>query len=283
MDGYHVLFLSIFALALGPVAHQAARWASSTVAVLDGFVLIAIAGLILLHVLPESILHGGWVVILSAAAGFLAPTVIERRLHRYAAQAHTAALLLASVGLVVHAFADGLALAETVGSAASREDSMLPAAVVLHRLPVGATLWVLLRPPYGQRLAMAALAILAVATVVGYELGEAAVADVRDSTWALFQALVAGSLMHVLVHRTPVSGPESRRVPTTVGGVGGLLLVLFITWNEGVPETTGWVAYPLPTVIFLFYVFCRLSRRFRSLFGHDHTHSTRHREGGDSH
>lgn len=280
MDGYNVLLLSILALALGPIAHHVARWANSLVAGLDGFVLVAIGGLILLHVIPQSVKLGGWIVVVGAVIGFLAPSVIERRLHIYAAQAHTAALLLASAGLVIHAFADGLALAETVGAASVREHSMLPAAVVLHRLPVGATLWLLLRPQYGQSLALTALASLAAATVVGYELGEAAVADVGDRNWGIFQALVAGSLMHVLVHRSPVSSPAARRLPTICGGVMGLLLVGLTTWHEGEAlESFGWGAYLLLIGVFLFR---RTSRCFRRLLVHDHTHSEDHGDDGAS-
>ena len=274
MDGYVVLIFSIVALALGPIAHHLARSAGSMLSLLDGFVLAAIGGLVLLDVVPHSLDLVGWLAIAGALLGFLAPSLVEQRLHHYAAKAHTAALLFAIAGIAVHAFADGLALAETVGSGGERDYSMLPAAVVLHRLPVGATIWLLLRPQYGQRLALTTLAILAAATVVGYELGEAAIAEVSDRTWGLFQALVAGSLMHVLVHRTP-SSSAGRRLPTLVGVGIGMLLVGLITWREGDADgPLGLVAYALCAGLFLLYGVVRGSDRLCRLFDHYHSDSS---------
>lgn len=279
MDGYRLLILSILVLALGPVAHHLARSAGWMLALLEGFVLAAIGGLVLIHVLPHSLHEAGWLAVVAAFVGFLAPSVVEQRLHRYAAQAHSVALLVATAGIAIHAFADGLALAQGVGTGPGREHSMLPAAVVLHRLPVGATIWVLLRPQYGQRLALSTLAILAGSTVLGYELGEAAIAGSSDRTWGLFQALVAGSLIHVLIHRSPVAVPGMWAGPILAGGGGGILLVGLISWHE--KEALGsleLVGYPICAVLFVLYALGRASPRFRRLFGHQHAH-----DGDDDH
>jgi hypothetical protein len=72
-------------------------------------------------------------------------------------------------------------------------------AVVLHRLPEGAALWWLMRP-LGERGARVALALVAAATTLGFLLGGAAAPDLGTAGAALFQAFVAGVMLHVLGH-----------------------------------------------------------------------------------
>ena len=77
----------------------------------------------------------------------------------------------------------------------------LALAVIAHRLPAGLGVWWLVRNEFGPRIATLVLGLMVLATVVGYE-AAAQVADlVSNRTFALFQAFVAGSLLHLAFHR----------------------------------------------------------------------------------
>jgi len=163
---------------------------------LDGFILVTIAGLVLFYILPESILYGGLWSILFALIGIFGPTMMERVYHRAAHQTHTAALFLGLAGICLHALVDGTALV----SARQGED-LLPLAVVLHRLPVGLTIWWLLRPSFGFRTAAGVLILVSLMTLVGFFFGPLLTAGLSSRGIAWFQALVAGSLFHVVLHQ----------------------------------------------------------------------------------
>ena len=230
----YLLLLSLVALAVGPVLHQLVRRsASSALAALDGFIFVSIGGLVLFDIIPESIALGGWLALVGALVGWLAPSMVERRLHRLARQAHLVALLLALVGLGLHAVVDGLALVAGGGHG----HHMLPMAVVLHRLPVGLTIWFLLRPVYGAWPAIAVLTLVAVATSFGFALGDVADQLMETRGAGLFQALVAGSLLHVLVHRSyPIAAEPDGGVAgwkAGLGALGGLVLLGFILADHG--------------------------------------------------
>ena len=220
----HLLVASLLVLGLGPVLHQLARVKGTMLAALDGFVYVAIGGLVLLHIVPESYELAGWWTLVALLVGLVGPGLVEHRLRGMARQAHAAALLLALVGIGLHGFTDGLALGHARGD---HEHHMLPMAIVLHRLPVGLAVWFLLRPVYGVRVALGLLALIGIATVLGFALGEAAVGGLANRGLGLFQALVAGSLLHVVVHRSyPIeeeaSTPQAARRHAGVGALGGL-------------------------------------------------------------
>jgi len=217
-----LLLISLLAFALGPVLYALADRAKSSLAALDGFVMIAVAGLALVHIIPHAVATGGPWAILVAGAGFIGPGLVEHRLQRAARQTHTAALVVALAGLTLHEFFDGVGLA----GAFYGEDgvSLLAVAVVLHRLPISITIWWLLVPTRGPRVAGGVLAALGGATVLGY-FSVNAVADLMDARWlGLLEALIAGSLLHVVVHRpSPLSTPSHGHRQRLAAGVGALL------------------------------------------------------------
>lgn len=224
--------LSLVALALGPVLYGAARVAGHMMAALDGFVFVAIAGLVVMHIVPESVELAGWIAVGGVAVGVWLPTLIEHRLRSMARQVHNVTLVLGLVAIAVHAFTDGLALGSDAG--AHSDGHMLPMAVVVHRLPVGLTVWFLLRPLYGMRIATAVLALMAAATTAGFVSGGAVLAALEGRIWGLFQALVAGSLLHVVLHRSyPVPAgtvpASTRRWQSGLGAAAGLVLVVLTT------------------------------------------------------
>lgn len=235
IPGIYLLAASLLTLAAGPLLYQtarAARLASPLLAGLDGFVFVAITGLVLLHVLPESVALGGWAAVLACLIGLMAPTLLEHRLHGRARQVHAVALLLGLAALGLHAFMDGLVLGGGHQDGDGHAHRMLPMAVILHRLPEGLMIWFLVRPLYGLPRALATLLMVAVSTLAGFWLSGAVAAAIEHQGRGLFQALVGGSLLHVVMHRSyPISPDDTgpRRLQAGLGALGGLGLLWAIT------------------------------------------------------
>jgi uncharacterized membrane protein YraQ (UPF0718 family) len=187
-------------LALGPLTHLLAARAGWALQALDGFVLVSVGGLVLADVIPHALQHGGWLALPTVVVGLVGPTVLERTLHKAAEKVHTAALVLGLFGLMLHATVDGLALGSAGGG---HVHVTLATAVLLHRLPEGLTIWWLLRPAYGARMAVLALALVALATGAGVGLAGRGLQALADGslTLAAVEALVGGSLLHVVLHR----------------------------------------------------------------------------------
>ncbi|MGH8442125.1 MAG: permease [Nevskiaceae bacterium] len=196
------LLATLLALAAGPVLYAAARRSARTLAFLDGFVLVSIAGLVVLEVVPGTFMEGGLWSLAFLLAGLFGPTVLERLFRQAERQAHIGALLLAICGLVFHALADGVALAPNGG------DWALPAAVVVHSLPVGMAVWWLLAPNFGGAPPALALLAMGAGTIAGYHYGVSLSGMLGAQGWAWFQSLVAGTLLHVIFGRPHLHGTE---------------------------------------------------------------------------
>ena len=192
----HALLLaSIAALATGPLVARVARSRPSVLSFVDGFVLVAIGGLVLLEVIPHALAEGDWLAGLFMVAGFTLPSMAERLLHYGVRQTHTVVLLLALIGIAIHSALDGSALAQV----AANGGSLLGYGVILHQLPVSLMVWwVLDDRPRGWT--WAALALMATTTVIGYVAEPAVLAILPENAGVWFEALVGGSLLHVIAH-----------------------------------------------------------------------------------
>lgn len=190
------LLATLLALAAGPALYAVARRDTRTLAFLDGFVLVSIAGLVVLEVVPGTFLQGGPWSLAFLMAGLFGPTLLERLFRQAEREAHIGALALAVVGLVFHALGDGVVLAPT-GST----DWALPAAVVVHSLPVGMAVWWLLAPNFGAWPPLLALLAMGGGTLAGYRYGVSLNEMLSDQAWAWFQSLVAGTILHVIFGR----------------------------------------------------------------------------------
>ena len=197
--GTWLLLGSVLALALGPPLIALSgrwRWLVSTV---DGIVLVTMGGLLAAHIMPELFEVAGPMAGVAGVARLLTPPILERVLGRAAKQVRTATLALALGGLALHAAIDGVALA-TGGHDHGGPES-LRMAIVLHRIPVGLTIWWLLRPAFGARPAIGVLLLIAAATIAGFYGAESLHGLMHGHTLALFNAFVAGTLVHVMLHR----------------------------------------------------------------------------------
>jgi zinc transporter ZupT len=150
-----LLFLSVLALFMGPLTHRLLQRQSGWLDLLDAFIFVTISGLVLFHILPEILHSGGLMVLVLMAIGLFAPGWIEKYFHRAARQTHQTTLFLAILGLVLHASIDGSVL---LVESTDRTGWLLAIGVLLHRFPVGFTIWWLLRPQYGGVLPVLLLA-----------------------------------------------------------------------------------------------------------------------------
>ncbi|OGQ91512.1 MAG: hypothetical protein A2289_19525 [Deltaproteobacteria bacterium RIFOXYA12_FULL_58_15] len=190
---------SIVALAVGPVAYRLVGMRPRARALLDGLIILAVAGIVLVHILPDCVEIAGWPAVIALVAGVLGPTLVERWLRRLARPAHAMVGVVVVLGIAAHELMDGVALA--VSSAGQTVAHGMPWAIALHRIPVGLILWWLVRPRFGVRAAVLVLVAMGAATVVGWVAGTAVAASMESAKLALFQAFVAGALLHVAVHQ----------------------------------------------------------------------------------
>jgi len=219
------LVLSILALLLGPVIYAASRRNPIAREVLDGFIFITIAGIICVNIIPEALAVGGMLAFVFLVLGIAFPVIVEHGFRSALHEAHVVVLILAALGLVIHATIDGIALLPAQGSD-------LAHAVILHRLPVGMAIWWSLRPSLGAPVAVAAIVAISFATALSYLLGAPIVELAEARSLALVQAFVSGSLIHIVAfgitheHDTPIEPvAKSQDWSYRVGILLGLFLV----------------------------------------------------------
>lgn len=260
------LVLSIVALAVGPLVAVAARARPWAIDLADGFVVVAVGGLVLLHVVPSSIEIGGPWALAAALGGLMAPLAFERirkdhdhdlgHGHGPGRSSSTSGILALVVflGVAVHSLLDGTALLELGDAPAARA---LAVSVIVHRVPVGLAIWWLVRPARGTGLALAMLALEGAGGVVGYFAGRPLVEGALGPHLSLFQAALAGALLHVLAHHAPtpsgraekhehVRGHDdahgihahdtSRRYAAGLGGLLAIGFVAWVTWSHPIPH-----------------------------------------------
>ncbi len=222
---------SLVALALGPLAVRVCEGRPAPWQALDAFVFVSILGLVGLLLLPHALHDGGALAALVLLAGFMVPGWLERRFEAHSGGAHHLAVLLGVLGLALHSLVDGVALAAPhVGGMALGDE--LAVAVLIHRLPVGLTVWWLLRNRPWQ--AVIALGLVAAGTVAGFAGGRALLAGLSPFALANFQALLAGSLLHVVVHRShPVHQQVRAPLAQLLGAGLGVIIIAISVGHHG--------------------------------------------------
>ncbi|MCK5818525.1 MAG: permease [Psychromonas sp.] len=233
-----LLFLSVIALFLGPITYRILQRQPSWLDLLDSFIFVTISGLVIFDILPELLSRGGMLCIILMAAGIFMPSWIEKHFHKSSAQAHQTTLFLAVAGLVLHAGIDGTALA--IGSK-DQTAWLLAIGVLLHRFPVGLTIWWLLYPQYGRKLPLIILCCMGVATLLGAFYAQSSM--ISDTAWITWlQAFIMGSILHIVIHR-PYLQPHKKDPALEskyVEGIGSIL-GLFILSAILLPHWLGYL------------------------------------------
>jgi len=192
------LIASIFALGIGPLIYQTFGPMKRTDKIVSGFILLVITATLFTEILPDAFAMIGILAILLALLGFVGPTLIEKQFTKSATKTHLLTILLGILGLIIHASIDGAALH---GVEVSNQHDNLTLAIILHRLPVGLTIWWLLRPLIGERYALLTLIAMAIATSAGFLLSMQINELHSSSTMLALQAFISGSLLHVVFHK----------------------------------------------------------------------------------
>jgi hypothetical protein len=198
-----LLLLSIGALGLGPLLYTLLRGAPKALRALELLVVAAVGVLIVFEVIPRTFAVAGAWSILAAILGFVFPFALEATSKT---RPERVDVILGVVALTLHTAFDGAALG--LGD----EHSALPLAVVLHRLPVGLFVWLLIRPSHDAKRAVGVLALMAVSTALGFLMGQR-LALLQTGVTAAFEAFVGGTLLHVL--RGHTHGDEAEHAPAS--------------------------------------------------------------------
>ena len=235
------LVAALLALAVGPLLVAAGRRVHGALLFVDGFVLAAVLGLVVVDVLPSAVVVAGPLALVAAAAGLLVPLVLHDALGAKGRNVAPAMFAAALFGLLAHAIVDGVSLraAEQTASPA------LAWSVVLHGVPVGAAAWWIARPLYGLVGAVVLLAVQGVGAVLGYALaGDVLPATSSPLLWTL-QAVAAGAVLHVVFGHGPPrrdGAPSSiARLLGVVGVIAGVLVVVATHADHGGAHAIGHV------------------------------------------
>jgi uncharacterized membrane protein YraQ (UPF0718 family) len=190
-----LLVASVAGLVTGPLVARAAKARPQMLAFIDGFVLVTIGGLVLLDVIPHALQQRDLLAGLFMLAGFALPNLAERLFRFGVQQTHTTVLVLALVGVAIHSALDGSALAQSQAN----PSSLMGYGVVLHQVPVSLMVWWVLsdRP---RVVPWIVLSLMALTTVVGYIAEPTLLAALPDHAGVWFEAVVGGSLLHVIAH-----------------------------------------------------------------------------------
>ncbi|MFH1531971.1 MAG: hypothetical protein ABIK09_14690 [Pseudomonadota bacterium] len=228
-----ILFaLSLLPLLAGPLLVRCLQGSPWTARALDAFILVAVSGLIFLHVLPHAIREGGTWATVAAVIGLFLPLIAEQAQHRTGSLTLSPALVMALGLLTIHGMLDGVALAAPHRHADHGE--ILALAVVLHRLPAGLAIWWVARPRLGTQGSIAVVLVLVMGTTLGYVAGRLGFDELfHGSAWHILQALLAGSLIHVIVHQSLGSCVPLRGAVRAAWWAGGAAAVAALTLLAG--------------------------------------------------
>jgi len=244
-----LLAASLVALTVGPALMAALARTSVALVALDALVVVAITGLVMLHIVPESVAVAGWPALVALVAGLGLPAVLHGShdaCHPKRPPGIFLALAMGALGL--HALLDGVALVPAHPAAGLNAPVMgtpLALGVVLHRLMEGVGVWWLTGSQTRMTTRVLALGGVGLMTVLGFWGGSWAAGHGALVAIASVQAMVAGSLMHVLMRHAPDVGeasvqpdgdavsPKSQRLASALGGLGGLGLLWALQLADG--------------------------------------------------
>ncbi|AGP40688.1 hypothetical protein BE04_38345 [Sorangium cellulosum] len=226
---FGVLLLAL-AVMLGGIAALFRHRSEGAMSALRTFALVGAASIALLHLLPEALGEIGWPALLAAVAGFLAPALLERLVvgEAGAHRTPTTALAMGYAAVLAHQFGEGAAVASL-----SRVGQLtLPVVLALaaHTVPLAMVVAIQVlevRAGTGGKRAMsAALAGIALATVVGAFATRLVDLERLEAVEPWLLSAVAGLLLHALSHEAVASGPATTvsRAGEAVGGLLGLAL-----------------------------------------------------------
>lgn len=195
------LIAALVATAAGPLLYDVLHERPRLTSVVDGFVYAAVPVLVAWQILSLARDRRSVLPVLLVGVGFLLPLLVGRASQSLRRRTDVVTLLAGLSGLLLHTLFDGAALAPL---APPQSTAALKLAVILHRLLEGLVVWWILRPGRGVAAAVAGVGAVLLTTTFGFALGRELLGGdaVSGGTLAsVYQALVAGSLLHVIFHQ----------------------------------------------------------------------------------
>ncbi|MDJ0927988.1 MAG: hypothetical protein QNJ73_10105 [Gammaproteobacteria bacterium] len=223
------LILSFVALALGPLLWVACQKSEPARGFLESFLFVTIAGIVFVHIVPETFKVAGFSAAVFLILGIFFAFAIERLATMPGGNRYSWVLVIATLGLVVHAMIDGLALLPESSQSGEFEallNNHIALGVIMHRIAVSMAIWWILRPQMGTTVAVAALVLIGVATSTAYFVGEPILELLMTNSIAWFQAFVAGSLLHIIVLYIPNQAGKSHGEMLSINLIGGRLGII---------------------------------------------------------
>lgn len=194
------LIAAVAATAGGPFLYGLLHERPRLTRYVDLFVYLVVPLLVVWQIAPTAWEGRTVLPILALGAGLVVPLWIGRLSRPLAQSTDAVTLVLVLSGLLLHALFEGAGLAPL---AEGRSAPAFGLAVVLHRVVEGLVVWWILRPGRGASAAAAGVAAVMLMTTLGFLLGVELLAggEVSGAAVAIYQALVAGSLLHVIFHQ----------------------------------------------------------------------------------
>ncbi|XYH93673.1 hypothetical protein ACMHYB_38320 [Sorangium sp. So ce1128] len=230
------IFLLVLAVALGGLLAVFRCWDNCAMPAIRTFAVIAAASIAMLHLLPEAINELGWLALLPAAAGLLAPAVMERLMVVEDGARHAPATALGYAAVLAHQFGEGAAVASL--ARAGHLSTSVVLALAAHTVPLAMVVALQMRETKvgtsGTRVTCAALAGVGLATVLG-ALTTRLIGEKRfESAEPWMLSAVAGLLVHALSHEAIASSAvtPASRAGEAAGGLLGLTLAVLGIHDE---------------------------------------------------
>jgi len=199
-NNYTLLILSLIAISFGPVLYQLYTYNKKAIDFVDKTVFLIVGGLVVFHLVPHSLEEIGWMAFPLLFLGASIPAIIEKGRESLHEQAHKTSIIIICIGILIHAFLDGMSLMMPHDHQHDA-DFGLPLAIIFHRIPVGLTIWMLARPLYGIYKSIGIIISLCVATSLGFFLFSYLNGIIDHTVASGIQSVVSGSLLHILFHR----------------------------------------------------------------------------------
>jgi uncharacterized protein len=181
---------SIVGFVLGPLMYSffasRKRWNEW----MDGFSLASIAGIVLLHLLPEAIESKGMIAIGFILIGLFLPGLLDTFLSK---KFNTKGNIFLLLGMYLHTITESAAL----GSIQGEGLHALGLAIVLHRFPVGLLLFAFLLKDRGKKYAVISIIGLTLVSSLGFLLGGRLQFLVPETYSVYLEIFVSASLLHV--------------------------------------------------------------------------------------
>lgn len=222
-----ILLLMTLAVALGGLLGLT-RHAGPWLAPLRVFGIVAVAGIVLLHLLPDALQGGGVLALLLAVGAAALPMLWPRIPWRKKSpdMSGRITLELAYVALLVHKVADGIALGFGLGHDMDARWGLV-AGFAAHTIPMTAVIAITFAHR-GQTHAWARVGGVALAIIFGVALADQLQTGPLLELRPYFDALTAGLLLHLTFHDVP--RPALRPMGYRLGELFAVLAGLAVTW-----------------------------------------------------